>query len=405
MQYTIGLVRPALAWFRPEQTLVDDFVYHLSRMAEVVMIGGTNFTAITNVESFYDPSYQTENRLNVLRQMAEEKKHHQFDMLFFMDLLSPEVPSIVMDNPEIPYAGIVTSTTRMWDKSNRNVVGRFEDNIMEGADRIYVATQALKDALMQHHMIGGDKVAVVGYPCRVDKAFTATTKEKILVMPQRVCDDNGLQVLIDAAREYNSLAGVTSDNASYRLSRGLDLVRFMAVVPGSMLNSRRNLPDTTKLPQNLMFRVVKNKHDYLSFLSRCQWVLGWNDRDTMQYEVMEAVLAGATPIVRPTPFTDELFPTALKVNSASDLARLLFLNKAQVNPSVTRPRVFDEAEIKMIADLMQVLAVNKEPIVKEAVIAVTPIPPTPPPVVPTAAAEAVLPPPASPPSGRDPETY
>jgi hypothetical protein len=87
------------------------------------------------------------------------------------------------------------------------------------------------------------------------------------------------------------------------------------------------------------------------------------------------------------------------------LARLLFLNKAQVNPSVTRPRVFDEAEIKMIADLMKVLASVKEPVSKEAVIAVTPIPPTPPPVVPTAAAEAVLPPPASPPSGRDPETY
>lgn len=403
MQYTIGLVRPALAWFRPEQMLVDDFVYHLSRMAEVVMIGGTNFTSITNSENFYDPVYQTENRLSILRQMAEEKKHHQFDMLFFMDLLAPEVPSIVMDNPEIPYAGIVTSTTRMWDKSNRNVVGRFEDNIMEGADRIYVATQALKDSLMQHHMIGGDKVAVVGYPCRVDRNYSSTPKEKIVVMPQRVCNDNGLQVLIDAAREYNNLAGVTSDNASYRLSRGIDLVRFMAVVPGSILNSRRNLPDTTKLPQNLMFRVVKNRHDYLSFLSRCQWVLGWNDRDTMQYEVMEAVLAGATPIVRPTPFTDELFPTALKVNSASELANCLFLNKAQINPSVTRPRVFDEAEIKMIADLMQVLAINKEPVVKAEEVVLSPLPPPePPPTPPPTPAPAPTPPPVA---GRDPETY
>lgn len=382
MQYTIGLVRPALAWFRPEKTIIDDFVYHLSRMAELVMIGGTDFTALTNSENFYDPVYQTENRLAILRQMVEEKKHHKFDLLFFVDLLSPEVPSIIMDNPEIPYAGIVTSTTKMWDQSNRNVIGRFESNILEGAERIYVATEAMQTELTLDYMLEKEKIAVVGYPCRVDKAIAATKKENIVVMPQRLCNDNGLQVLIDAAREYNGLKGVTADNVAYRMNKTSDITRFMAVVPGSMLNSRRNIPDTTKLPANVMFRVVKNKNDYLQFLSRCQWVLGWNVRDTIHYEVMEGMLAGATPIVRSSPFTNELFPTALKVNSASELAQLLFLGKAQVNPSITRPRVFEEAEIRMIADLMKVLGVIKEPAPKEAVVNVTPIPaapPTPPP--------------------------
>lgn len=204
------------------------------------------------------------------------------DTLFFSDIWFPGIESIAymkyfnkMDNLKITgiiHAGSFTDTDFVRDMERW--ANKFEDIIFDISDKIYCASNFIKNDIVKKRVVDPNKLIVSGLP--VDYSgldpHKGQTKKNIVIFNGRICDEKQPWLFNELAKQVND--------------RVKEPVEFLK---------------TQEL--NL------SKDEYYDLLGKSKAVVSYALQENFGFGVAEAVYLGCTPVLPNRLVYPELYPT------------------------------------------------------------------------------------------------
>jgi len=204
--------------------------------------------------------------------MYERGEVEDGDTFFFSDIWFPGVESIAYMNyfhkvdakiTGVIHAGSFTDTDFVRDMERW--AKNFEDIIFDISDKIYCASEFIKQDILKKRYVGSDKLVVTGLP--VDHTgldlIDTSYKEPIVIFNGRLCDEKQPWLFDELAKQVTERISDTVPNVRFLKTQELNL----------------------------------SKEDYYRLLGQSKVIVSYALQENFGFGVAEAAYLGCTPVL------------------------------------------------------------------------------------------------------------